>query len=122
MNYEGLFEERFRVYQTFWQQLFTDKFIRQHELELLENNDSPDASTLVAFFYVIQGRNDQLVELSKNITINDFSKWMPLANLAERDDNMESLAVIMSALLPFIGDYLQQNVTVSQRPAFCPKN
>jgi hypothetical protein len=121
LNYEGLFDERFRVYQLFWQQLFADKFTRQHELELLENNDSPDAPTLVAFFYVIQGRNDKLEDLSKNITMEDFSKWLPLANLAERDDNMDSLAVIMSALLPFIGDYLVQKVSVSQRPAFVRK-
>ncbi|WP_172371401.1 SWIM zinc finger family protein [Sporosarcina jiandibaonis] len=121
LDYEGLFDERFRVYQTFWQKLFTDKFTRQNEQKKLEDSDSPEASTLVAFFYVIQGQNEQLEELSKNITFEDFSKWLPLANLAERDDNMESLAVIMSALLPFIGDYLKQNVAVSQRPTFVRK-
>ena len=62
-----------------------------------------------------------LEELSKDVQMDNFAQWLPFANLAEQDDKMESLAIIMHALLPFIGDYLMQNVPLSQRPSFVRK-
>ena len=121
LNYEGLFDQRFHVYQTFWKQLFTDKLNREKELKQLELHDSPEKSIFIAFFYAMNGQSDRLVELSHDITVDSFSRWLPLANLAEREDNMDSLSIIMKALIPFIGDYLIQQVPVSKRPNFVRK-
>ena len=121
LDRQGLFNERFRVYRTFWELLFTEKSLREAEQERLKNSESPDAATLIAFFHVLQGRNDELAALTHSLKIEDFANWLPLADLAEQDDNMESLAVIMTALLPFIGDYLVQSVPLARRPIFVRK-
>ena len=121
LDYKGLYNERFRVYRIFWEHLFTEKMMREKEQKLLEESNSPDATTLIAFFHVLQGKNDELEALSQNVGIEDFSNWLPLADLAEQDDNLDSLAIIMAALLPFIGDYLVQSVPLARRPVFVRK-
>ena len=121
LDQQGLFSERFKVYRTFWQHLFTERMVRDTEQELLEKDNSMDASTLIAFFHVLQKKNVQLEALAENVTSEEFHNWLPLADLAEYDDNMESLAIIMSALLPFIGEYLAQSVPLARRPAFVRK-
>lgn len=118
LDHPGLFDERFRVYRTFWQEFFTQKVIRVEEQAILEKENSPDAAMLIAFFYVIEGQNDKLEVLAQNVTKDDFAQWLPLAKLAEYDDNIDALAIIMHALLPFIGDYLVQSVPLSQRSTF----
>ena len=70
---------------------------------------------------MIQGKHDELAELVKHVTVDNIATWLPLAELAESDDETESLAIIMHALLPFIGDYVNQICFASNRPAFVRK-
>lgn len=117
----GLFDKRFRVYRIFWQYLFTDKLLREKEQELLKQNNTGDASILVAFFQVLQGHEEELQILIDQVSPDDFTKWLPLAHLAEHNDQIASLAIIMRAFLPHIGDYLLENVPLSSRPSFARK-
>ena len=41
--------------------------------------------------------------------------------IAEEEDAIDSLAIIMQALLPFIGDYVMNFVPLSSRPTFVRK-
>ena len=117
----GLFEKRFRVYRMVWQHFFTDKLSREKEQNLLENDDFGDAKVLLAFFHLLQGRESDLQRLIDDVSNDDFDKWLPLANLAEHDDQVESLAIIMRKFLPYIGDYLLEHVPLSSRPSFARK-
>lgn len=118
LEHSGLFDERFQVYRTFWQNFFIQKTVRAEEQAILDSEDSSDATMLIAFFYVIEGQNDQLELLAQNVTKEDFAQWLPLASLAEYDDNIDALAIVMHTLLPFIGDYLVQAVPMSKRASF----
>lgn len=118
LTHTGLFDERFLVYRTFWQDFFVDKKIRSEEQQILTQEELPDAAMLIAFFYVIEGQNEQLESLTKNVQKADFSKWLSLANLAEYDDNIDALAIIMEAILPFVGDHLSHSISISKRPSF----
>ncbi|MCZ2257558.1 SWIM zinc finger family protein [Sporosarcina sp. G11-34] len=117
----GLFNDRFRVYQSFWQHLFSDNALRQKEQSILLEENSPEASILIAFFYVLESRHEQLEELVRDVTIDSLSNWLPLANLADDEEDMDSLAIIMQSLLPFIGEYLAHSVPLSRRTAFVRK-
>ena len=114
----GLFEERFRVFQIFWQELLTDKSVRKAELVLLEKEDSLVAPILIAFFHVLQENDEELEVLTRDVTAENFAHWLPLAYIAEQEDAIDSLAIIMQALLPFIGDYVTNFVPLSSRAAF----
>jgi hypothetical protein len=117
----GLFEQRFRVYRTFWQQIFLEKTSRDAELSILQADNSEEATILVAFFFILQENHEQLEELVKRVTAKNCAEWLPLADLADRDDDMASLAIIMRALLPYIGEYLSQDVPLSRRSPFVRK-
>lgn len=117
----GLFAERFRVYRLFWQHLFPNQAARDAELAILQLEDSEEAHILVAFFYLLQGKQDKLEELTSHVTVDTIAIWLPLADLAEGDDDLESLSAIMTAILPFIGDYVNHKVTVANRPVFVRK-
>ncbi len=115
---KGLFKERFNVYRSFWQNFFIQKNVRAEEKEILKQETATDAPMLNAFFYVIEGENEKLAELSKNLSKDAFGKWLPLATLAEYEDNIDALHIIMQSLLPYIGDYLTQNVPIANRSSF----
>ncbi|WP_203248477.1 hypothetical protein [Sporosarcina beigongshangi] len=117
----GLFAERFRVYRLFWQSLFPNQAARDAELTILQQEQSEEAQILVAFFYLLQGRHDKLENLVDHVSVDNMAIWLPLADLAEGDDDLESLSIIMTALLPFIGDYVNHNLTLVNRPAFVRK-
>lgn len=121
LEHSGLFDERFRVYRTFWQKFFVQKNVRKEEQAILAKEETKDAALLIAFFYVIEGQNDKLEALVRGLTKEDFGYWLPLAKLAEYDDNIDALAIIMNALLPFIGDYLVQAIPLSKRASFVRK-
>ncbi|MFJ7934336.1 hypothetical protein [Sporosarcina sp. NPDC096371] len=114
----GLFGERFRVYRLFWQHLFPSQSARDSELAILEREQSEEAQILVAFFHLLQGKNDKLEELVSNVSVGNIAIWLPLADLAEGDDDIESLSIIMKAVLPFIGEYVNQTVALANRPQF----
>lgn len=117
----GLFDERFRVYRLFWQHLFPTQSARDTELAILNQEQSEKAQVLVAFFLLLQGKHDELEELISHVSLDNMAIWFPLADLAEGDDDIESLSIIMTALLPFIGDYVNQTVTLANRPLFVRK-
>lgn len=121
LKQNGLFEKRFRVYRMVWQNFFTDKASREKEETSLQNEDSDEAKILLAFFHLLQGRDDELQVLINEVNPNDFNKWLPLAHLAEHEDQIESLAMIMRKFLPYIGDYLLAHVPLSSRPSFARK-
>lgn len=114
----GLFQERFNVYRLFWQQLFPFRAARDTELTILTNEDSEEARIFIAFFHLIQGDHDELSELVNHVTAANVATWLPLAKLAENNEETDALAIIMHALLPFIGDYVSESVLLSSRPAF----
>lgn len=118
---EGLFAERFRAYRLFWQHLFPYQAARDAELAILQQDDSGEAKILVAFFYLLQGKHDKMEELTSHVSVETIAIWLPLAELAENEDDLESLSIIMTALLPFIGDYVNHKITVANRPAFVRK-
>lgn len=121
LKQDGLFEKRFRVYKMVWHYFFTDKLSREKEQALLEQEESEEAKILLAFFHLLQGRESELQTLINDVSPNDFAKWLPLAHLAEQEDQIESLAMIMRKFLPHIGDYLLEHVPLSSRPSFARK-
>ena len=52
----GLFNERFRVYQTFWQHFFQIIHYEMQNNRFFKKRNSPEASIFIAFFHVLQGR------------------------------------------------------------------
>jgi len=117
----GLFEERFQVFQIFWQYLFTNQALQNTERERLEKEEIPIASVLVGFFHILQKNETELAKLATNVDEDNFAHWLPLAYIAERENEIDSLAIVMEALLPFIGDYLKNVVPISQRSTFVRK-
>ncbi|WP_318618190.1 hypothetical protein [Sporosarcina sp. YIM B06819] len=117
----GLFDERFRVYRLFWQHLFPNQAARDVELAILSQEQSEEAQILVAFFHLLQSQHVELEELVSNVSVDNIAIWLPLADLAEGDDDIESLSIIMTALLPFIGEYVNHTVTLANRPLFVRK-
>jgi hypothetical protein len=120
LNNEGLFANRFRVYKMFWQTLYDEVPLRNAEQLVLQNHKSDEASILEAFFSIEQGEHTQLERLVRNAKVEHFASWLPLAELAEYDDDAEALEIIIRALLPFIGDYLQ-SIPLAYRPMFVRK-
>ncbi|HJF34161.1 MAG TPA: SWIM zinc finger family protein [Sporosarcina psychrophila] len=114
----GLFQERFHVYRLFWQHLFPSKTARSAELLILANEDTEEARVFIAFFHLIQSEHDELTELVKHVSADTVATWLPLAQLAESNEETDALAIIMHALLPFIGVYVNESVSLSSRPAF----
>lgn len=121
LDNQGLFNERFQVYKSFWQNLFTEHPLRRSEQTILQENVAEESFILLAFFQLLQNQDDQLQEAVLHVNLDNFSNWLPLAYFAEDDDQIDSLAMIMRALLPFIGDYLSQHVPLSRRPSFVRK-
>ncbi|CAM3134094.1 hypothetical protein FITA111629_05375 [Filibacter tadaridae] len=117
----GLFNERFRVYRLFWQNLYPNIAVRNGELAILKDDSSEEAIIFIAFFHLIQGERDELAVLVDHVSAETVSIWLPLAELAELDDDTESLAIIMQALLPYIGDYVNNAVPLADRPHFVRK-
>lgn len=117
----GLFDQRFRVFQIFWQQLFTSKSLRDEEIAYLEKKDVLITPILIAFFHILQDNNEALEQLTRDVNEDNFVHWLPLAHIADQDDAIDSLGVIMHALLPYIGDYITNFVSLSRRPAFIRK-
>ncbi|MBE1555678.1 hypothetical protein [Sporosarcina limicola] len=113
-----LFDERFSVYRLFWQHLFPMDAAWNDELAILANEKSEEAHIFIAFFSLLQGKHDQLSKLVDNVSADNVATWLPLAHLAESYEETETLAIIMKALLPFIGDYLKQDVPLANRPFF----
>lgn len=114
----GLFSERFFVYRLFWQHLFPHTSARESELAILGKEQSEEAKILIAFFHLLQGQQDDLEKLVAHMSIDNAAIWLPLADLAESDDDIESLSIIMNALLPFIGDYVNNTIPLASRPMF----
>lgn len=117
----GLFDERFRLYRTIWQHLFSQKLARENEQAVLEKYDSTEIHPLLAFFYIIGGQYDKLEKQTESISLTNFAKWLPLADVAEHEDEIEALSIIMHALLPFIRDQLIHTVRRSERADFVRK-
>lgn len=115
---KGLYMERFRLYRTIWQSLFTQKSMREKELTLLEKTDSPITQPLFAFFHIMDQQYEALEKATASITLDKVGVWFPLADVAEYEDDMEALAIIMQAISPFIPDYSRQYVARSQRAMF----
>ena len=78
-------------------------------------------SHLIAFFHILQDDNEALEELTRDVNDENFAHWLPLAHIADQDDALDSLGVIMHALLPYIGDYITNFVPLSRRPSFVRK-
>lgn len=115
---KGLFIERFRLYRTFWQSLFTQKSMREKELALLEEINAPITQPLFAFFHIMDQQYDALEKATTTMTLDKVGAWFPLADVAEYEDDMEALAIIMQAISPFIRDYSTQYVARSERAMF----
>ncbi|MER2088866.1 MAG: SWIM zinc finger family protein [Sporosarcina sp.] len=114
----GLFQERFHVYRLFWQHLFPFKAARDAELAILLDEDSEEARIFIAFFHLMHGEHDALTKLVDHVSAENIMTWLPLAQLAESNEETDALAVIMHALLPFIGDYVSESVPLATRPQF----
>jgi hypothetical protein len=114
----GLFQERFHIYRLFWQHLFPFQAAREIELKILADQNSEESRIFIAFFHLIEGRHDELTVLVEHVTADNVMSWLPLAQLAESNEETEALAIIMHALLPFIGDYVNESVSLATRPAF----
>lgn len=114
----GLFTERFRLYRTLWQSIFAQKAMREKELAILEVIDEPTIQPLLAFFHIIEHKYEALEEAVSSVTIDNMAEWLPLANVAEYEDEVEALSIIMHALLPFIPEYTANRVARSERSMF----
>ena len=121
LNNSGLFNSRFRVYLLFWQQLFPNATARASEQEQLSNENTEEAKLLMALFHLLQGDYDELEKMANALTADHIDMWLPLADLAESDDDIDALAIILQALVPFTGDYVNHKVTTANRPAFIRK-
>lgn len=117
----GLFTERFRLYRTFWQSLFAQKSMREQEITILTTVDSPIVQPLLAFFYMIDGQYEKLTEATSSLTLANIGAWFPLAEIADYEEDLEALTIIMQALLPFIPDYAQSYIPRSDRAMFTRK-
>lgn len=117
----GLFNERFQAYRSFWEHLFTENALRTKELELLKKEETPEAFILISLFDILNGDHEQLDDLVQHVTLDNFTNWLPLADLADVEGDTESLAAIMRALLPFIGEHLTQSVQLARRSVFVRK-
>ncbi|MHA6259018.1 SWIM zinc finger family protein [Sporosarcina sp. CAU 1771] len=121
LSHTGLFPQRFQIYKSFWQNLFTENPLRKAELEILQSSDEQESHVLIAFFQLLQDEDANLTETVQHVDAENFSNWLALADFAESDDRIDSLEIIMRSLLPFIGDYLAQHVPLSKRPSFVRK-
>lgn len=115
---EGLFEERFSVYRLFWQRIFPMPKARAEELAILAENPSNEARIFTAFFSLLQGQYEELEEMTKSITASDVETWLPLAHLAENNEDSQALSILLHALLPHIGDHLKNTVLPANRSHF----
>ncbi len=118
LNNDGLFEERFKVYLLFWENVFPMNAARLDELEILQNEHSPEAKIFVAFFNLLQGNYEALELLLTDLTSNELKNWLPLAHFAEHNEDTRALSIIMHALLPYIGDHITTDVPLSSRSIF----
>ena len=114
----GLFQERFHVYRLFWEHLFPYQAARSVELAILANENTVESRTFIASFHVMDRKYEELEELVSHVTADTVIAWLPLAKLAESYEEVESLSIIMHALLPYIGDYVNESVSPASRPAF----
>ncbi len=115
---EGLFTERFRLYRTCWLSLFQHKSMREAEQSILSERDTSEAYPLLAFFHIIEKNYSELEQMATHITDDRFSQWFSLTDIAEYEDDSESLSIIMHALLPFIREHLTKSVARSKREVF----
>lgn len=118
LRHPGLFDKRFQVYQLFWEHLYPNQRERTIEIEALSKDSSEEARIFIAFFHLMQGNHEQVQELSMDMNAEQVELWLPLAQLADGLEEQDTLAVIMHAISPFIGDYVNDAVAVSNRPLF----
>lgn len=103
---EPLRNERFFVYRLFWQQLFIQNSARDEELAILKTYTTDESRMFRALFYLLQGKHSELSEAIAHVDAVQVPIWLPLADLAEEEEEIEALTAIMSALLPHLGDYV----------------
>ncbi|MEK3935770.1 hypothetical protein MKY41_10635 [Sporosarcina sp. FSL W7-1349] len=103
---EGLLDERFYVYRLFWQGLFVETASREAEVTILQNYDTDESRMFTALFHLLQGRQDKLEQAVAHMETAQVPIWLPLADLAEGEEEIDSLTVIMQALLPHLGDFV----------------
>lgn len=115
---QTMFQERFRVYRQFWQFLFTDKLTREKEVEALAAIQHGPKEQLLAYFGILNGELDSLQSLDSFISTEQLANWLPLADVAEEEDEVEALALLMDALIPYVGEYFNTYIQPSDRPQF----
>ncbi|MFS0575854.1 hypothetical protein AB1K83_09475 [Sporosarcina sp. 179-K 3D1 HS] len=103
---DELLNERFYVYRLFWQQLFVQTSSRDAELIILRNNETVESRMFAALFYLLQGNQDELRQAVAQLDAAQVPVWLPLADLAEEEEEIESLTIIMEALLPHLGEFV----------------
>lgn len=118
LGHSGLFEKRFEVYRLFWQNLYPTQAARDAEVAILSKDSSEEARIFIAFFHLMQGKHEEVVELTESMSGDHIDSWLPLAQLADGLEETEILSIIMQALSPFIGDYMTESVSISNRPSF----
>ncbi|MFC5589143.1 hypothetical protein ACFPRA_09610 [Sporosarcina soli] len=118
LRHPGLFEKRFQVYRLFWEHLYPNPKERATEMTILSKDPSEEARIFIAFFHLMQGNHEEVKELAKDMDANHVELWLPLAQLAEGLEEIETLSVMMHAISPFIGEYVNNAIAVSNRPLF----
>lgn len=121
LEFEGLFNERFRVYRNFWQILFTDQLSQEKEWQLLNDYNTPEAYYLQTYFYILHGQYDELEQMDLQIGPENLKGWLPLAEMADYEDDTRALSILLHAMLPHIGPYFEQFIPRNEQTSFARK-
>lgn len=119
---QGLFANRLRLYMLLWAVLFYEKPRREQELAFINNlvHSSAEISlqSLKLLFYVILQKEDLLLEKLAQVDLPQMQDLFELATFAQRAGELNSLAVILRAILPLTEVFLQEVVPVVQRAQY----
>lgn len=104
----GLIALRFQLVRLFWEHLFTEKKMRENEMAFFESIRN-DSSLYLALFYVLLQKKDSLETLVKDINSSQLVEWIYVAKLAESLNDQDSLQILLTAIRPFIHEFVNSS-------------
>lgn len=108
LQHEGLFEDRFYLYEIFWTSLFKEKATREKELSGLMSENEPDAKFFAALFHLLSGDVEALSDMVEQMDDKRIGHWMKLSEKAAELEEYKALSILLSRILPHIEEYYEQ--------------
>lgn len=104
---DGSSSQRLTVYQLFWTTLFTNDKLRKQELAAFPR---PDERINIFFAILLKEEVEP-----KKITANEAHDWIQLAILAETEQHIQALEVILAAVRPHVKTFLFEGLYTQYR-------